>query len=156
MDFYTYMYLREDGSPYYAGKGSDYRACQRSVNHYPPRNADGTIDHDRIVKNFWVDEATALAFEMYLIDFWGRKDNGTGILRNLTDGGKKQAGTVYRGRKPVSLEARLKYAADAKRTRNGRFSKGISAGRKNSGARPGTPFPTSVDFPFGWNLVEVN
>jgi hypothetical protein len=33
------------------------------------------------------DEATAYAYEAYLIDFWGRKNNDTGILENKSDGG---------------------------------------------------------------------
>lgn len=79
--FYTYLWLREDGSPYYVGKGSGNRAFESCPRHHPPK------DFSRIRVNYWLDEATALAYEVYLIDFWGRKDIGTGILRNRTDGG---------------------------------------------------------------------
>jgi hypothetical protein len=80
MTFYTYLWLREDGSPYYVGKGKGDRAWYSSAGHRPP-------DRSRIRIQFWPDEATALAFEIYQIDFWGRKDLGTGILRNMSDGG---------------------------------------------------------------------
>ncbi len=79
--FYTYLWLREDGSPYYVGKGTRQRAYKSMAGHRPPK------DKSRIVLQHWIDEETALAYELYQIDFWGRKDLGSGILRNLTDGG---------------------------------------------------------------------
>lgn len=86
------MWLREDGTPYYVGKGYGERAFRRGS---PPRN--------RITLLYWPDEATALAYEYYLIDFFGRKDLGTGCLRNFTDGGK--------GTPNLSGEARYKIGA---------------------------------------------
>jgi len=86
MEFYTYTYLRTDRSPYYVGKGKNGRVYVFSSGHWPPK------DRSRILIQYWPDEATAFAYEMYQIDFWGRKDLGTGILRNLTDGGEGNSG----------------------------------------------------------------
>jgi hypothetical protein len=88
IQFYTYEYLRLDGSPYYVGKGSGRRVYTSGAGHRPPK------DHRRIGIQYWSDEATAFAYERYLIDFWGRKNNETGILRNLTDGGEGCSGMV--------------------------------------------------------------
>lgn len=86
--FYTYQYLRTKdgtfpaGSPYYVGKGQGRRAWTSCVGHRPPK--DPTL----IKIQYWPDEATAIAYEIYLIDFWGRVNLGTGgCLRNNTDGG---------------------------------------------------------------------
>jgi hypothetical protein len=87
--YYTYAYLREDGTPYYIGKGKKYRAY-RKVGRYcktPPK--------DRILflkQN--LSEQEAFRHEMYMISVLGRKDIGTGILRNLTDGGEGQSGYI--------------------------------------------------------------
>jgi hypothetical protein len=80
--FYTYMWLREDGTPYYVGKGFGRRAFRKG----------GPKSRECIKLQHWPDEATAFAFERYLVDFYGRKDLGTGILRNLTDGGEGASG----------------------------------------------------------------
>src|SRR5260221_1398396 len=80
--FYTYLWLREDGTPYYVGKGKGDRGFTSREHRLncPPK--------ERIIINYWPDEATAFAYEMYLIDFYGRKDLSTGCLRNLTNGGE--------------------------------------------------------------------
>jgi len=84
-DFYTYAYLREDRTPYYIGKGKDDRCFikgkKESVS--PPK------DKLRIIflkQN--LTEQEAFKHEIYMIAMFGRKDNGTGILRNMTDGGE--------------------------------------------------------------------
>ena len=81
MNFYTYAYLREDGTPYYVGKGKGRRAFQKHPGHtVPPR--------DRIIflkKN--LTEEAAFTHEQYMIAVLGRKDINTGILRNRSDGG---------------------------------------------------------------------
>src|ERR1017187_3653476 len=82
MKFYTYVWLREKGSPWYVGKGSGNRAYQRCKGHWAPK------DRALILLQYWPDEETAFAFEMYLIDFWGRKDIGSGTLHNHTNGGE--------------------------------------------------------------------
>lgn len=76
MAFYTYLWLREDGTPSYAGKGKERRAFRRGA---PPL--------DRIILQYFESEQDALDAERFLIAFYGRKDLGTGCLRNLTDGG---------------------------------------------------------------------
>jgi hypothetical protein len=100
-NFYTYLWLREDGTPYYAGKGTGRRAYRRRC----------PADPENILIQEWPDEAGALEGEKLLIAIYGRKDNGTGILRNLTDGGdgvsglkqsehcKRRVSETQRGRK---------------------------------------------------------
>ena len=88
MEFYSYLWLREDGSPYYVGKGSGRRAYGR-CNHghlHPPK------DLSRIVLFPQDSEAAAFKSEQDLIALFGRKDLGTGCLRNLTDGGEGASG----------------------------------------------------------------
>lgn len=90
MEYYTYAYLREDGTPYYIGKGKDRRAYKKGKGETrPPR------DKSRIVilkRNLTEEEA--FKHEIYMIAVFGRIDLGTGILRNKTDGGDGASGMV--------------------------------------------------------------
>jgi hypothetical protein len=117
MAFYTYLWLREDGTPYYAGAGSGNRAYERHELHGnpPPR--------DRIILQEFPDWPTVLEGEKFLIAMYGRVDRGNGCLRNLTDGGEGQRnpsletrikiGTAMRGRKHTSA-TRAKLSAAKK------------------------------------------
>lgn len=87
-DFYTYAYLRENRTPYYIGKGKDKRAYKREKTDIKPPK-----DKSRILilkKNLTEDRA--FRHEIYMISVFGRKDLGTGILHNRTDGGEGCSG----------------------------------------------------------------
>lgn len=99
--YYVYMYLREDATPYYVGKGKNSRYKQK---HNVP-----VPDEKRIVfiqKNMRNKEA--LELEKKLISQYGRKDLGTGILRNLTDGGDGASNPSAESRRKMS-EAKKGY-----------------------------------------------
>ena len=81
--YYVYAYLRSNGTPYYIGKGHGDRAWSRR------RNINRPINSNRIIileKN--LTEIGAFALERRLIEWWGRKINGTGILANINPGGE--------------------------------------------------------------------
>jgi len=86
-DYYTYAYLREDKTPYYIGKGRGKRAYDKRRAIKPP------TDKSRILfLKKGLTEAEAFKHEVYMIFVLGRKDLGTGILRNLTNGGEGSSG----------------------------------------------------------------
>jgi hypothetical protein len=90
MNYYTYAYLREDRTPYYIGKGKGNRAHRRSKRDIKPPK-----DKSRIIflkQN--LTEKEAFRHEVYMIAVLGRKDLGTGILRNKTNGGEGTLGIV--------------------------------------------------------------
>ena len=87
--YYVYAYIRSKdsktapaGTPYYIGKGKDNRAY---VKHYAPV----PVNRCNIVflkEN--ITELDAHTTEISLIAEYGRKDLGTGILHNRSDGGE--------------------------------------------------------------------
>lgn len=94
--FYTYLWLRDDGTPYYAGKGKGYRAFTANMHICPPPS-----DRARVIIQEFESEHDAFAAEKFLISFYGRIDLGTGCLRNLTDGGEGASGHSAEARRKM-------------------------------------------------------
>ena len=94
--FYTYAFLREDGTPYYIGKGSGNRCyvkCGRNVG-MPPR--------ERIIKlKENLTEEDAFRHEVYLIAILPN-------LHNLTDGGEGASGHKKTDEEKKALSERMK------------------------------------------------
>jgi len=110
MNYYVYAYLRNDGTPYYIGKGTKRRLLSKDHTVKVPES-------NRIVilkTNLTEDDAFLL--ERKLIAEYGRKDLGTGILRNMTDGGEGVSSNTMLGNtnargnkgKPKSVEHKQK------------------------------------------------
>lgn len=89
--YYVYAYLRDDQTPYYIGKGINRRA----YNAHKRTNGSDMLpkDFSRIkILHENLSEKQAFDLEKELILDYGRKDLGTGILRNLTEGGEGDSG----------------------------------------------------------------
>ena len=88
--YYTYAYLREDGTPYYIGKGKGDRAYRKVG-----KPCATPKDKSKIIQlKINLTEEEAFNHERYMIFILGRKDLGTGILLNKSDGGEGRSGYV--------------------------------------------------------------
>ena len=103
MEYYTYAYLREDRTPYYIGKGKERRIYLKGKGEVKPPK-----DKSRIIflkQN--LTEEDAFKHEIYMISIFGRKDLGTGILHNRTDGGEGTSNDSEETRRKKSRPGKL-------------------------------------------------
>jgi hypothetical protein len=125
--FYVYLFLREDGTPYYVGKGQGNRQWDKRRKTKPPADPARNV---RILDR--MSEEDAFAWEQTLIARYGRKDNGTGILRNLTDGGDGVSGLVRseEDRRNKSEAAKRRYEDPTERAKTSDAQKGVHGYRQ--------------------------
>ena len=89
-DLYVYANMRDNGTPYYIGKGCGKRAWAKTDRTIFPKKDCSNI----IILESNLTDVGALALERRLIRWHGRINNGTGILHNKTDGGDGNAGWI--------------------------------------------------------------
>lgn len=99
LEFYVCAYIRSKdfktakaGTPYYIGKGSGYRAWKKSNKHIVtvPTNVKNIV----ILESNLI-EIGAFALDRRYINWHRRKDLGTGILINLTNGGEGSSRSIH-------------------------------------------------------------
>lgn len=139
--FYIYLYLRDDGTPYYVGKGKGRRAWRKGKTEIQP-----PVDSSRIViVAHRISEHESFLLERKLISLYGRKDISTGILRNSTDGGEGASGRKPSDRvmarmtgedNPSKIEANRESKRGGKNVMNRPEVKALFAGDKNPSCRP--------------------
>jgi hypothetical protein len=121
MEYYVYEYLRKDGTPYYVGKGKGKRWRAKHSVAVPPKERVKFVEEGML-------EQDAFKLEEALISKYGRKDLGTGILRNLTSGGEGQTpgpetkaklSAAKIGKKPNNYGKTVSYKKERKWDRQG-------------------------------------
>ena len=137
--YYVYAYIRSvdsnngcAGSPYYIGKGKGRRLYEKHGIHIP---ADKRYI---VVLEQNLSEIGAFALERRLIKWWGRINTGTGVLRNLTDGGEGSAGarlvhsTESNAKRSATLRGRKKGPNSAEHNKNISLAKKGKVGKPQS------------------------
>jgi len=108
--YYVYAYMRNsNNTPYYIGKGRGVRMFNK--------NHSVSVPFDRskiIVLSENLSNTEACDLERSLIKQYGRKDLGTGILHNRTDGGEGAPGFKQN---QDHINSRATKSANAKRSK---------------------------------------
>jgi len=141
--FYTYLLKRPEGDPFYVGKGN----CKgfRIEEHHNGAKAGRCSNKlkQNIIRKIWEegnqidyeivlfsgDEKLVFDKEMELISFYGRRDQGIGMLCNMTDGGEGINGHVH----SEKTRKRLSQANTGKK-HSEEVKKNISRGHKGQKA----------------------
>ena len=118
--FYTYAYLRVDRTPYYVGKGEGNRAYYKSKGEIRPPKDKTRI----LVLKQNLAEQEAFKHEIYMIAVFGRRDLGTGILHNRTDGGEGSSGVVRSEETKRKMSEAKKNMSDETRKKMSEAQKG--------------------------------
>jgi hypothetical protein len=105
-NYYVYAYMNLNNLPFYIGKGKEDRAAYHILEASKPNKKHSnkhklntirdilTKNGEVVIKYIDTNLTEKLAFELecFLIELLGRRDNKTGILTNLTDGGEGLTG----------------------------------------------------------------
>lgn len=101
--FYVYELRYPDGTPFYVGKGSGNRCnghfYKSNITNPLKKNVINKIRSNNqeplvVIVFDNLQEHIAFETECFLIAHYGRRDNNTGILTNMTDGGEGCSGKV--------------------------------------------------------------
>ena len=152
-EYYVYLYLREDGTPYYVGKGKGNRAFSLKRRISPPPKERIIIHTENLSEN------DAFELEKKLITQYGRKDNDTGILRNLTDGGEGSSGRFFSEEQKIQISKAMKEAMNSPERRkiydSLEWKDKISKATKEAMNRPGVKEKISKATKEAMNRPEV-
>lgn len=144
--FYCYFWLRQDGTPYYVGKGYGERGFISDA-HCVKRPKE----KNRIIVQEYECEKDAFEAEIFFIAFFGRIDLKTGCLRNMTDGGDGPSGykhtaeaksKISKTHSGVTLSSERKKKMSA--TRKQWWIENPEERKKRSEAKMGVPMSESV------------
>ncbi len=172
MRYYVYqLRLTHSATPFYIGKGCRYRKnshlSESSLRRQSLKNSiikkalnDGTEILSEILFS-GLSEDDALNKEKELIAFYGRRDIGTGILANHTDGGDGMTGWIVSNetRKKIGRASSGRIASTLARERMSKAQTGKKHAeetkRKMSASRRGKPKSecATMNSMFGkWNM----
>ena len=118
--YYVYIYLNplKNNEPFYIGKGKGNRykkhLCKNEhfYNNYKINTINKIIEKTNnyppieIYKDN-LSEEDAFYLEEELIAFYGRKNNNTGILTNMTDGGEGNSGRLISEEEKKNISVRM-------------------------------------------------